>query len=127
LYLAESQKILTKNTHRRYRRGGGLPQSGRTTWDWMQICLWADPIIIPNCNSLVYSNNVLTAEGERVIGCIRNGLLLAGGGAYLLKLPIEVIIPALRTLSEPTGCGGIVEWNFIGNVGNLRGIIDVLT
>jgi hypothetical protein len=52
---------------------------------------------------------------------------LAGGGAYLLSLPIGFIVPILQALSEPTGCGGIIEWNFIGNVGNLRGIIDVLT
>ena len=75
----------------------------------------------------MYPNNVLTSQGERAWGCIRNGLLLSGGGVYLLSLPIEVIIPILRALSEPTGCGDIVDWNPIGSVGNLRGLIDILT
>jgi hypothetical protein len=105
--------------------GGGTPQGGGRI-DWIQLCRAADPIIIPDCYNLVSPNNVLTPQGERAWGCIRNGLLLAGGAA-LLNQPLPVVIPILQALSEPTGCGGIVEWNFIGNVGNLRGIIDVLT
>lgn len=104
---------------------GGAPQGGGRI-DWIQLCRAADPIIIPDCNSLVSPNNVLTPQGERAWGCIRNGLLLAGGAA-LLNYPHQVVIPILQALSEPTGCGGIVEWDFIGNVGNLWGIIDVLT
>jgi hypothetical protein len=86
-----------------------------------------DAIIIPPCSSLVYPNNALTLEGERVKGCIQNGLALAGGGTFLLNLPLPIVIPALRALSEPTGCGGIIEWDFIGSVGGLKGIIDKLT
>jgi len=96
-------------------------------WNWIRICRDLDPVLIPSCNSLVYQNNVLTSEGERAVGCIRNGLFLAGGGIFLLSIPVEYIIPILRVLQEPTGCGGIVEWSYIGNVGNLKGIIDVLT
>jgi hypothetical protein len=74
----------------------------------------------------VYPNNVLTAEGERAWGCIRNGILLAGGGT-LLALPRPLVIGALRILAEPTGCGGIVEWNYVGSVDNLKGIIDAFS
>ena len=66
--------------------------------DWMELCLQADAIIIPSCSSLVSQNNVLTTEGDRVWGCIRNELLLAGGAA-LLQWPLEVVIPALQVLS----------------------------
>jgi hypothetical protein len=95
--------------------------------NWMEMCQRLDPIIIPSCSTLVYSNNVLTVEGERVKGCIQNGLGLAGGGTYLLNHPLPVTIGLLRVLSDPTGCGSIIEWNFIGSVGDLRGIIDLLS
>jgi hypothetical protein len=74
----------------------------------------------------VSPNNLLTFEGERTVGCIKNGLFLAGGGAILLNAPLPLMIPILRTLSEPTGCGGIVEWSYVGRVDGLRDIIDVL-
>lgn len=94
--------------------------------DWIQLCQQADAIIIPPCSSLVFPNNVLTTEGERAWGCIRNGILLAGGG-LVINLPRDVIIPILKSLSEPTGCGGIVDWDYIGSVGDLRGMVDTLT
>jgi hypothetical protein len=42
-------------------------------------------------------------------------------------LPLPLIVAALQILEEPTGCGGIVEWGLIGDVGDLRGIINGLT
>ena len=66
-------------------------------------------------------------EGERAVGCIRNGFLLAGGGSFLLSLPLPLVIFALQILEEPTGCGGIVEWGLIGSVNDLDGIISLLT
>jgi hypothetical protein len=65
-------------------------------------------------------------EGERAVGCIRNGFLLAGGGSFLLSLPLPLVIFALQILEEPTGCGGIVEWGLIGSVNDLDGIISLL-
>jgi hypothetical protein len=37
-----------------------------------------------------------------------------------------VVISLLQVLFNPTGCGGIIEWNFISSVDNLRGVIDIL-
>jgi hypothetical protein len=37
-----------------------------------------------------------------------------------------LVIAALRILEKPTGCGGIVEWGAIVNVGDLKGIINPL-
>jgi hypothetical protein len=92
----------------------------------MELCLQADAIIIPSCSSLVSQNNVLTNDGEHAWDCIRNGLLLAGGAA-LLHRPLEVVIPALQFLSEPTWCRDIIEWNNVPHVENLKGLIDILT
>jgi hypothetical protein len=35
-------------------------------------------------------------------------------------------VPILQAISEPTGCGGIVNWDLIGSVSNLKGIIGKL-
>ena len=42
----------------------------------------------------------VTVEGERVLGGIRTGLVLAGGGTFLLNLPPLLIIPILQALSS---------------------------
>lgn len=104
---------------------GEIPRSGGV--NWVQLCSDLQPILISDCSQLVNSNNILTLEGERAVGCIRNGLLLGGGGALLLKLPLPSVISILQTLSEPTGCGDIIEWGFIGSVSNLKGMISKLT
>jgi hypothetical protein len=100
-------------------------QSGN--FDWAQICSSLQIALVSSCNDLVNSDNTLTNEGERAVGCIRNGIFLAGGGSFLLHLPLPLIVGALQALSEPTGCDGIVQWGLIGSVGDLRSIINLLT
>jgi hypothetical protein len=95
--------------------------------DWINLCQNLQVALVSSCNQLVTPNNVLTSEGERALGCIRNGILLGGGGTFLLSLPLEAIIPILRGISEPTGCGGIVQWDLMGDVPNLPGVITMLT
>jgi hypothetical protein len=77
--------------------------------DWITVCNTRSCISM-SCNILANSNNTLTAEGERAVGCIRNGMVLAGGGTLLASLPLPLVIGALKILEEPTGCGGIVGW-----------------
>lgn len=97
------------------------PRRGET--DWNNICNTLDPVLIPSCDQLVYTDGTLTDEGERAKGCISNGIVLAGGGA-LLQLPTPVIASLLKALSTPTGCGGIVDWSSIDQVSNLGGILQ---
>lgn len=101
------------------------PQQGGI--DWIKTCNDLQMALVSSCEVLVNPDNTLTTEGERAVGCIRNGIALAGGGTLLLSLPLPLVITALQILEEPTGCGGIVEWGLIGNVGDLRGIINRLT
>lgn len=101
------------------------PQQGGI--DWIETCNDLQMALVSSCEVLVNPDNTLTSEGERAVGCIRNGIALAGGGSLLLSLPLPLVIAALQFLEEPTGCGGIVEWGLIGNVGDLRGIINRLT
>jgi hypothetical protein len=104
--------------------GEGTPQGGI---DWIKICNDLRVALLSSCEVLVNPDNTLTFEGERAVGCIRNGIALAGGGTFLLALPLPLVIAALQILEEPTGCGGIVEWGLIGSVGGLKGIINRLT
>jgi hypothetical protein len=113
-----------RDSNRGGSNSGGTPQS-RSGWNWVQICNDLQPALESDCSQLVRPNNVLTSEGERAVTCMKNGFLLAGGG-MLLNLPIWSIIPILQGISEPTGCGGIVNWDLIGSVSNLKGIIGRL-
>jgi hypothetical protein len=95
--------------------------------DWIKTCNDLQITLVSSCEVLVNPDNTLTIEGERAVGCIRNGIALAGGGTFLLNLPLPLVITALQILEEPTGCGGIVEWGLIGDVEGLKGIIGSLT
>jgi hypothetical protein len=95
--------------------------------DWISVCSNLQVALISSCDVLVNQDNTLTTEGQRAVDCIRNGILLAGGGSFLANLPISLVITALQALEEPIGCGGVVNWGSIGNVGDLQGIISLLT
>ncbi len=91
--------------------------------DWNNICHQVQSLLVQSCGDLVNSDGTLTQSGETAVGCIRNGVALGLGGlAYGLPLPL--IIPGLKALSGPTGCGNIVNWdganldelNFLKNV-----------
>lgn len=95
--------------------------------DWIKTCNDLQAALVSSCDVLVNPDNTLTTEGERAVGCIRNGIALAGGGTFLLSLPLPLVVGALQILEEPTGCGGIVEWGLIGDVGGLKEIINRVT
>ena len=95
--------------------------------NWVKICSDLQVALVSSCDILVNPDNTLTTEGERAVGCIRNGIILAGGGTFLMSLPLPSVIAALQILEEPTGYGGIVEWGLIGDVNNLPGIIQRLS
>jgi hypothetical protein len=78
--------------------------------DWITVCNNLEAALVSSCNILVNPDNTLTAEGERAVGRIRNGIVLAGGGTLVASLPLPLVIAAPKILEEPTGCGGIVEW-----------------
>jgi hypothetical protein len=97
------------------------PRCGGTNWN--DICTTLQPVLFQSCSELVNSDGTFTEDGERAYGCVKNGVLLAGGG-MALQLPLPVITAALRALETPTGCGGIVDWSSIDQVSNLGGILQ---
>ena len=72
-----------------------------------------------------FDYGILTSEGERAFGCIRNGALL-GGGALTLGLSPGLITKGLDILSAPTGCDGIVNFQALNAIGNLDTILGFL-
>jgi len=90
-----------------------------------QSCCIRWSALYQNCDVYVNDNGILTVEGERAFGCIRNGALL-GGGALTLGLPPGLITKGLEMLSAPTGCDGIVNFQALNAIGNLDTILGFL-
>jgi hypothetical protein len=104
------------------------PSPSYPNLNWIQICSSLNQVLISPCNQLVNRDNTLTYEGQPAYVCIQNGILLAGGGAVLLQLPLSLIIDTLRKLSTMTGCDGIIDWSPIdNNVGILLYIISIFS
>ena len=78
--------------------------------DWNNICNQVQSLLVRSCGDLVYPDGTLTQAGQTAVGCIRNGVVLGLGG-LATGLPLFLIIGGLKTLSVPTGCGNIVNWD----------------
>jgi hypothetical protein len=102
------------------------PTPSYPNYNWRQLCSSLDPVLVSPCNQLVNPDNTLTVEGYRGYICLRNGILLAGGGV-LLNYPLPVIIVTLQALSGLTGCDGIIDWRSIDDVTDLRNIIRIFS
>jgi hypothetical protein len=99
--------------------------------DWRGICRTLQIALYSSCEELVDSDDgSLTPEGERALGCIRNGALLAAGAGLLpgLGIPVTpgIIVKGLDFLEEPTGCGGIVKMDMLNQIGRLGTILSFL-
>lgn len=88
--------------------------------DWASICHTVEAALVQPCNAYANQDGTFTQEGERAFGCIRNGVLMAGG-AMALGVPTPIILGGLRTLAGQTGCGNIVNWNLV-NLGDLKSL-----
>jgi hypothetical protein len=109
----------------------------RGNWNWIYLCDHLDPILIPSCDNLVSSNNILSSEGRRAIVCIQDGVTRVGGGQYLSELDPYAIIQVLKSLraaSEPPKCVGIVKWANADSIeidsengDRLKGIISIFS
>lgn len=91
--------------------------TSQTKSDWLHLCSGLEFTLVSSCYALVNSDNTLTLEGVRVLGCIRGALMLSG-----MQLPHD--LDALQNLNVPTECEGTINWAQVGNVTNLRDILD---
>jgi hypothetical protein len=92
--------------------------------DWASICHMVEAALMQHCNVYVNEDNLLTQEGERAFGCIRNGVIMAGG-AMALGVPTPIILGGLKTLAGQTGCGNIVNWDLV-SIGDLKSLQNAI-
>lgn len=102
---------------------GSKPSNG----NWSQICSDLQIALVSSCYAIVSPNGTLTLEGDHVLQCIHDSVTLAGNALVLSKLPLSVVVDTLQSLGEITGCGNTVKWGLIGNVSDLRNIINQLS
>jgi hypothetical protein len=93
--------------------------------DWAGICTTPQPALISPCTALINSDGTLTYEGNRAVGCIRNGALLAAAAGFN-AIPLDWIIGGLQALERPTGCSGILNWEMLNQVGSTDTILDLI-
>jgi hypothetical protein len=86
---------------------------------WMGTCNTLRSLLLQSCSELVNPDGTLSPQGDRAVGCIRNGLIIALGGISQ-NLPLPVIIGGLKILQNPTGCGNIVNWDQILSIAQLQ-------
>jgi hypothetical protein len=58
--------------------------------DWITACNNLEAALVSSCNILVNPDNTLTAEGERAVGCIRNGIVFGRGWNTTCKSTVTV-------------------------------------
>jgi hypothetical protein len=92
--------------------------------DWNSVCNTVAAALMQPCSAYVDQDGTFTQEGERAFGCIRNGVLMAGG-AIALGVPTPIILGGLRVLAGQTGCDNIVNWNLV-SLGDLKSLQDQL-
>jgi hypothetical protein len=92
---------------------------------WMRICTSLQSALMSSCTALVNSDGTLTYEGNRAVGCIRNGALLAAAAGFN-EIPLEWIIGGLQALEGPTGCSGIVNWKILNQLGSMNTILNLV-
>ena len=116
LILAISMLTLTESHSAQAQTTSGI--------DWMSICNTVSAALVEPCGAYVNQDGIFTPERERAFGCIRNGVLMAGG-AMAIGLPTPLIIGGLRTLASQTGCDNIVNWNLVSS-GDLKSLQNLL-
>jgi hypothetical protein len=82
---------------------------------WTVMCPRVQQFLVEQCSTLINPDGSLTSQGDRAIGCIRNGLAIAVANTHTINLPFGTLRGLLGGLAGATGCGGIVNLNQIQN------------
>jgi hypothetical protein len=82
--------------------------------DWGILCndISQMNVLYQSCSDLVNQNGTLTTAGDIAIGCIKNGLSL-GLEALHHGVSLSRVIFGLGLLTQPAGCGGVINMNAI--------------
>jgi hypothetical protein len=118
-----SSNIATPQPQLQQQQSPPLQTTRRINWKGM--CSAVQSALYSSCDTLVNSDGSLSLEGERAWICIRNGGSLALG-AMALGVSPTATIAGLSSLSNPTSCGNIVNFNILPSIPNLKTIINLI-
>jgi hypothetical protein len=90
---------------------------------WSKICAAGQQYLQQNCSQLVdQSTGALTPEGDKAVGCIRNGALIAA-----LAEKHGISAPTVVGAAAPIfGCGGIADLNQMQNSPYIQSILNIV-
>jgi hypothetical protein len=90
------------------------------------MCNAVQIILVDSCDTLVDADGSLTPDGTHAMHCIRNGAMLALGGAAL-GVPLSVAVKLLTKIAPSFRCENVVDFHGadqISNLGVLQQIIN---
>ncbi|MFZ0221904.1 MAG: hypothetical protein WAM42_09470 [Candidatus Nitrosopolaris sp.] len=85
------------------RQTGVLHNENGVFVSWKIICQSGQQYLSVSCDSLVNGDGSLTQTGDKAVGCIRNGMMLAAANQKYLHLPFgtqKMIIGALAGMTK---------------------------
>ncbi|MFY9795659.1 MAG: hypothetical protein WAK17_19600 [Candidatus Nitrosopolaris sp.] len=62
-------------------------------------------------SSSLVTNNTLTDEGDKAVGCVRNGLMLPAANQQYLHLSFGMEKMIIGSLTGMTGCNNFINMN----------------
>lgn len=77
---------------------------------WSFICSEGQQLLLVSSSSLV-TNNTLTDEGDKAVGCVRNGLMLPAANQQYLHLSFGMEKMIIGSLTGMTGCNNFINMN----------------
>jgi hypothetical protein len=93
--------------------------------DFGPICNTLQIAFYHSCNELVNPDGSLTSLGSDTVKCTLSGAAIGGIASFVL--PTGIVIEGLGALAGPTGCGGLVKIDQLNSIGNIHGILNILT
>jgi hypothetical protein len=90
---------------------------------WSKICASGQRYLQQDCSQLVdQSTGALTADGDKALGCIRNGVLIAA-----LADKHGISAPTVLGLAAPIfGCGGIADLNQMQSSSYVQSLLSLV-
>ena len=93
--------------------------------DFGPICNTLQIAFYHSCSELVNPDGSLTSLGSDTVKCTLSGAAIGGIASFVL--PTGIVIEGLSALAGPTGCGGLVKIDQLSSIGNIHGILNILT
>jgi hypothetical protein len=90
---------------------------------WSKICVSGQQYLQQDCSQLIdQSTGGLTADGDKAVGCIRNGVLIAA-----LAEKHGISAPTVLGLAAPIfGCGGIADLNQMQSSSYVQSLLSLV-